>query len=139
MFEDSIGVDVREDGEFGVGIFKTNASVKSDVVADVSNPLPFEDNYADYIIAKHVVEHLIDFFTALKEWYRILKPGGKIIISLPDPRRCEAITCDPTHVHVFDDKTILNFLELAGFKPEKPVFELVGSFSFIVKAVKEEK
>jgi ubiquinone/menaquinone biosynthesis C-methylase UbiE len=38
------------------------------------------DNYFDIIIARFVFQHLSDPITALKEIYRILKPGGKVIL-----------------------------------------------------------
>lgn len=55
------------------------------VKADVRK-LPFKKNYADYIIAPQVLEHLPmkDVVPALKEWTRILKPKGKIIITVPN-------------------------------------------------------
>jgi len=55
------------------------------VKADVRK-LPFKDSYADYIIAPQVLEHLqmTDVVPALKEWTRVLKPKGKIIITVPN-------------------------------------------------------
>lgn len=46
----------------------------------------FPVNYADEIHAYHVVEHFYkeDIVEILKEWYRILKPGGTIHIEMPD-------------------------------------------------------
>lgn len=48
--------------------------------------LPYEDNSVDEIKAFHIIEHF-DFFEGqhvLKEWYRILKPGGKLYLETPD-------------------------------------------------------
>lgn len=46
----------------------------------------FPNNYADEIHAYHVVEHFYkeDVVEILKEWHRILKPGGTIHIEMPD-------------------------------------------------------
>jgi SAM-dependent methyltransferase len=33
--------------------------------------------------ASHILEHLDDPVTALKNWYRILKPGGNLIVLVP--------------------------------------------------------
>lgn len=48
--------------------------------------LPYEDNSADEIKAFHVIEHFHfwEAKDALKEWYRVLKPGGRIWLETPD-------------------------------------------------------
>lgn len=55
------------------------------IKADVRK-LPFKDNYADYIISPQVLEHLkmTEVVPAIKEWVRVLKPKGKIIITVPN-------------------------------------------------------
>lgn len=70
----------------------------ADVCADVAE-LPFEDNSADVILAYHILEHFragryeehlsnpLNRHTALEavqEWYRVLKPGGRLEIKVPD-------------------------------------------------------
>lgn len=56
-----------------------------EVISDIRD-LPFDDDYADEIMAIHVVEHFYiwDVPALLKEWIRVLKPGGKMIIEVPD-------------------------------------------------------
>lgn len=44
--------------------------------------LPFEDNYFDFITSSGVLHHTPDTKKAVKEAYRVLKPGGRAIISL---------------------------------------------------------
>ena len=47
----------------------------------------FESNTFAVIYASHVLEHFDynnELPSALREWYRVLKPGGKIYISVPD-------------------------------------------------------
>ena len=59
--------------------------LKVDLRADIRD-LPFKDNSVDVILAYHVIEH-VHFHEALemfKNWYRILKPGGWIVIECPD-------------------------------------------------------
>jgi len=47
--------------------------------------MPKPDNYFDAIIAWEVFEHLENPYHALREAYRVLKPGGVFIISMPNP------------------------------------------------------
>lgn len=56
----------------------------SDMDIDIRK-LPFDDNSADEIMAIHVCEHFYkhDLPNVLKEWFRVLKPGGKIALELP--------------------------------------------------------
>lgn len=51
---------------------------------DLEKGLPFKDNHFDVVYAAELIEHLYnpDFF--LEECYRVLRPGGKIIISTPN-------------------------------------------------------
>ena len=45
----------------------------------------YEDNSVDEIMLIHVFEHLYlwEAMKALKEWYRVLKVGGKLTIEVP--------------------------------------------------------
>ena len=54
----------------------------ADVKADICD-LPFKDNEFDFIICNHVLEHIPDDTTAMKELYRILAPGGTAIFQIP--------------------------------------------------------
>ena|GEM_PF-835772 len=49
-------------------------------------PLAFADSEADEIRASHCLEHLPwrDTMNAIKEWVRVLKPGGVLKIAVPD-------------------------------------------------------
>jgi predicted SAM-dependent methyltransferase len=60
-----------------------------DVITDLRK-LPFEDNYADEAMAIHVFEHFYawDVLHVLAEWKRVLKPGGLLVLELPDLYKC---------------------------------------------------
>ena len=57
-----------------------------DYIYDAAKPLPFKDNTFDLIYASHVLEHIPWYKTeeVLKEWVRILKPGGQLEVWVPD-------------------------------------------------------
>lgn len=46
--------------------------------------LPFPDDTFDYVISSDVIEHTPSPFDAVKELVRVLKPGGKICITVPN-------------------------------------------------------
>ena len=64
--------------------FNENTSSKSCNfgVADAKK-LPFKDNTFDFIVCSEVLEHIIDYQSALSEINRILKPQGKLAVSVP--------------------------------------------------------
>lgn len=49
---------------------------------DLKEPLPFDDNSVEEILAIHVIESFYqwEFPAILADWYRVLKPKGKITI-----------------------------------------------------------
>lgn len=51
--------------------------------ADLDKPLPYEDSSFDLIIALDVLEHVEKDLFALSEIYRILRPGGFFLLSVP--------------------------------------------------------
>lgn len=54
----------------------------ADVKADICR-LPFKDEVYDVILCNHVLEHIPDDTTAMKELFRVLKPGGLAILQIP--------------------------------------------------------
>ena len=51
----------------------------ADVKSDICH-LPFKDNEFDVILCNHVLEHIPDYQSALREIERVLKPGGKLLV-----------------------------------------------------------
>jgi predicted SAM-dependent methyltransferase len=57
---------------------------RCDVWADLRNPLPFHDETIDCFYSHHVIEHLPNISTHLRDVYRCLKPGGVYRIGGPN-------------------------------------------------------
>jgi len=55
-----------------------------EIFFDGSSKLPYEDNFFDLVIAGEIIEHIFDTDYFLEEIRRVLKPGGKFIISTPN-------------------------------------------------------
>lgn len=56
-------------------------------LTDLSS-INFPDNYFDYILSLETLEHCPEPSGFLKELYRVLKPGGRLVLSTP-PASCE--------------------------------------------------
>jgi SAM-dependent methyltransferase len=54
-------------------------------VAELGGPLPFPDGMFDYVTASLVLHYLEDWGPALAELRRVLKPGGRLIVSVDHP------------------------------------------------------
>ena len=55
------------------------------LVADLSEPLPFRTGEFDDVVASLVLHYLEDWSGPLAELHRVLKPGGRLIVSVNHP------------------------------------------------------
>lgn len=79
-----IGGQVRAEGW---EVLNINPAPYVDHVCGAGNLSIFQDNTFDEIYASHVLEHLDysgELLSSLEEWWRVLKPGGRIYIGVPD-------------------------------------------------------
>src|SRR6476469_1536659 len=53
-----------------------------DIVSDITD-IPLENNFVDAIMCTEVFEHIPDPVAAIKEFTRLLKPGGYLLITAP--------------------------------------------------------
>ncbi|WP_430614194.1 class I SAM-dependent methyltransferase [Flavobacterium sp. JP2137] len=75
----------------------------ADVKADICQ-LPFADNCFDVILCNHVLEHIPDDTQAMRELYRVLRPGGMGIFQIPQ---------DLQRATTFEDNSITDRAERA--------------------------
>lgn len=73
-------------GYINVDVVESRLGFKPDVLCDLHRLMPFEDNSVDEILSVHVVEHFWrwEVVDILKEWVRVLKPGGRMILECPN-------------------------------------------------------
>lgn len=81
--------------------------------------LPFADESQDAVYSSHCYEHIADHIGAIRDWYRVLKVGGFIVLVLP-------------HVHLFERRHSLpsrwNLDHKRFFTPGKLITEIEDAF-----------
>lgn len=81
-----------------VDVVESRRGFKPDVICDLHRLTPFEDNSVDEILSVHVVEHFWrwEVLDILREWVRVLKPGGKMVLECPNLQSaCETFLANP--------------------------------------------
>ena len=117
---DDLSLDkAREGYEF----FKSISNQGASFIKGSAYSLPIPSNSLDLVICSEVLEHLDEYHLALDEIYRVLKPGGKFLASVPSylPEKiCWMISDEYQnmpggHVRIFKKKGIIDDVKKAGF------------------------
>ncbi len=85
------------------------------IKADAEKKLLFKNSSFDIIIMNEVISHLEKPEAALKECFRILKNGGKILLTAP-VRSFFFHDISPTHVSEMNVRELRSLVEEGGFK-----------------------
>ena len=116
---------------------------KADSKIDIRH-MKFKTGSVDLFICSHVLEHVLDDFTAMREIVRVLAPGGMAILQVPlvgnhtfrDPtantaEKRKRAHGQHNHVRVYGELDYAGLLGLAGlqYSPETPTPEQVASFN----------
>jgi SAM-dependent methyltransferase len=99
----SINVDFSDE-QGGLWQHKGCQPATVNIVA-LGDDLPFKDGTLDYVLSSHVMEHFFDPVKALREWYRVIKPGGYIYIIAPHKDRTFDRHREPTPVSELIDRS----------------------------------
>lgn len=110
LFKDAkyIGIDVEVSG-------RDLTKKKPDVFYDGIN-IPFEQSSFDLVFCTQVLEHVNNPGNLLNEMYRVLKPNGRLVVSLPF---CWQEHEEPFDFLRFSSFGITHLLKERGFKIEK--------------------
>ena len=76
--------------------------------------MPYKSNAFDYLICTEVLEH-VEGNDVMGECYRVLKPGGVALFTVPNGRGPSG-KINPTHIRLFTFRAITRLLEGAGFE-----------------------
>jgi len=102
------------------------------IVANIEQtPLPFPQQSFDCLVCNDVLEHLVDPWAALRTLTGFLRPGGYVVVSLPNVRFSEVVkdlvfrkrweyqkegVLDRTHLRFFTESSVRTLLESAGLE-----------------------
>lgn len=115
----------------------------ADVKADICN-LPFENDAYDIILCNHVLEHIPDDTKAMKELYRVLKPGGMAILQIPQDLSREktfednSITDKPERAKIFGQYDHVRVYGRDYFDKLRSIGFKVDEVDYTTKLSKEE-
>lgn len=123
----AIGVDRIKTGE-SIGTIR-GESVAS-IQTDVSQPLPFHD--AEILIARHILEHMLNPIETLINWKRALKKGGKLIVAVPDDEQIISIPMNREHKHAYTKNFAKELFTTVGFSKIE-VKDGKNHISFVIK------
>ena len=107
---------------------------------NLNSGLPFDDHSFDVVVITEVLEHLPYTDITLSEIQRILKPGGKIVGSVPNATRLRnrlrflskgIVEKDPTHLIHFSSRSLYKKLSLYFDNVE--VHPIASRFLFLSK------
>jgi predicted SAM-dependent methyltransferase len=85
-------------GYINVDVVESRAGMVPDIQCDIRRLTKIEDNYAEEVLAVHVIEHVDrwEVVELLTEWKRVLKSGGKLVIETPNLlSACKALLENP--------------------------------------------
>jgi len=86
--------------------------------------IPCEDHSFDIVTCRQAAHHFPDVYQSIREWARVLKPGGKLLLVDPvAPEEPELdvflneieLLRDPSHMRDYRVSEWLTFLQKAGF------------------------
>ncbi|NMB74295.1 MAG: class I SAM-dependent methyltransferase [Myxococcales bacterium] len=96
------------------------------LVSDIENGLPIPEASFDLVYCWHVLEHLHSPLRALREMARLLAPGGRLVLAVPNFGSFQAKLFGrfwsklepPRHLFHFDKNTLRALLRHGGFEPQ---------------------
>lgn len=93
--------------------------------ADMCN-IPCPENFFDILFVCHALEHTTTPYHALKEFLRVLKPGGYVFIATPSVCEKQITLGDPDHYFVLNPMQWRKLMDCAGFVEIEGFVQSVG-------------
>jgi SAM-dependent methyltransferase len=95
-------------------------TIQEKLDAKLTDELAIKHGQADVLFVRHILEHSHDPQCFLESCHRLVRPGGLIVIEVPD---CQKIFNGVDHCFIWEEhisyftkETLYNFLQIAGFR-----------------------
>ena len=91
-----------------------------------------DDASFDFLFSSHCLEHLNDPAEALSNWIRVVRPGGHLVVTVPDEDLYEQGVWPSTYNT--DHKVTFTICKRTSWSPASiNLFDLIGKFCHTVK------
>lgn len=125
------------------GGYHINATSEIDVIADVTNLKLFTNECFDYVYSSHTLEDLHYTEAVLREWWRLVKPGGNLILYLPLTRRVAKEMGLPNWEGFYPNmgENGVNIYHVHDFHPQeiRDYMAKIGDFEVLADEVRGDK
>jgi SAM-dependent methyltransferase len=112
----SLGHDVTsvEYSQIGV-LIQQNKGIP--VIQADARDLPFSGSSFDIVVCLDVLEHIVEDALVASEIYRVLKPGGRFLISVPeDPKLWSSHDVAVNHVRRYSKTRLIEVIDTSGLR-----------------------
>jgi hypothetical protein len=90
--------------------------ITADTTTFVSTPLPFATGAVDTLIARRILENMLDPINAIREWKAVLRQTGRLIIAALDQAKANSTRMGVEHLHALDAIALDVLLTEMGFR-----------------------
>lgn len=106
--------------------------VDANLSVDLENKLEIIDNSFDGVVCLNVLEHVFDSCNVVSETYRVLKPGGSLVLSTPFIFNVHG---SPNDYFRFTDSALKKMLVLQGYEQINIKTIGLGLFSVLFQII----
>ena len=79
----SYGLDINPVFKIAAEEFAEEKNLNADFKTGISEKLPYEDNFFDFVVSTDTFEHVQNLENSMDECFRVLKPGGMLLAVFP--------------------------------------------------------
>lgn len=108
-----VGLDNDKD----LKLFGTKSNAQ--IYCDCERLDMFADDAVDTVFSSHMIEHIVDYQAALAEWWRVIKPGGYLIVYAPHADWYPNVGmpgANPDHKHDFRNADITEAMRKVAWR-----------------------